>query len=62
MPAVCGHLLEKRGRDRRRPPTGAMLTTRLNEVSELFGQIMGLMDDCPSPLRLDMDGDGRSVG
>jgi hypothetical protein len=38
-----------------------MLQMRLNEVDEIFDRIMGLMDDCPEPLRLDADGDNRSI-
>jgi hypothetical protein len=34
---------------------------RLNEVDEIFDRIMGLMDDCPEPLKLDADGDNRSI-
>jgi hypothetical protein len=58
---VCGQVIDKRRRDRRRPPTGLMLQMRLNEVDEIFDRIMGLMDDCPEPLRLDADGDNRSI-
>lgn len=38
-----------------------MLQMRLNEVDEIFDRIMGLMDDCPEPLKLDADGDNRSI-
>jgi hypothetical protein len=58
---VCGQVIDKRRRDRRRPPNGLMLQMRLNEVDEIFDRIMGLMDDCPEPLRLDADGDNRSI-
>ncbi len=39
-----------------------MLQMRVNEVNELFAQVMGLMEDCPPALRIDMDSDGKSLG
>jgi hypothetical protein len=38
-----------------------MLQMRLTEVSDLYDQIMSMMDDCPEALRLDWDSDTRSV-
>jgi hypothetical protein len=59
---VTGMILDKRRRDRRKPPIGVMLQMRINEVDDLFGQVMQLMDGCPQGLKLDLDLDSRSVG
>jgi hypothetical protein len=60
--AVTGQLLNKRRSDRRKPPSGEMLRIRISEIGDLFDQVMGLMDDCPSALRLDFNSAARSVG
>ena len=59
---VTGMILDKRRRDRRKPPIGVMLQMRINEVDDLFEQVMHLMDGCPQGLKLDLDMDNRSVG
>lgn len=38
-----------------------MLQMRLTEVSDLYDQIMSIMEDCPEPLKLDLDSDNRSI-
>lgn len=38
-----------------------MLQMRLTEISDLYDQIMAVMDDCPEELRLDLDNDNRSI-
>ncbi len=53
LPPVTGQILSRRRVDRRKPPTGLMLQMRINEIDELFEEVMTLMDDCPTPLRLD---------
>ena len=62
MVLVTGQVLDKRRRDRSQPPSGLLLQMRLNEINELYDQVMGLMDDCPEPLRLNLDGDTKSTG
>lgn len=57
---VTGQILDRRRSDRRKMPTGLMLQMRINEVDELFDQVMGLMEDCPAVLRLDMENDVKS--
>lgn len=58
---VTGQVLDKRNLDRRRPPSGLMLQMRINEVNDLYDQVVGLMDDCPPELRLDQGDDPPSV-
>jgi len=41
-------------------PTGLMLQMRIVEVNELYNEVMTLMDDCPSELRLHSTEDARS--
>ncbi len=43
-------------------PSGLMLQMRINEINELHAQVMGIMDDCPPALRIDLDADGKSIG
>jgi hypothetical protein len=58
---VLGKVMCRRQQDRRSPPKGLMLQLRLTEVSDLYDQIVGFMDDCPEPLKLDWDNDNRSI-
>ncbi|KAL7424604.1 hypothetical protein Q5752_000288 [Cryptotrichosporon argae] len=54
--ALLGEALDKRRRDQKNLPHGLLLQMRINEVDQLFDQVLGLMDNCPEPLRLDMAG------
>ncbi|ORY28647.1 fungal-specific transcription factor domain-domain-containing protein [Naematelia encephala] len=54
-------LIDKRRRDKRKPPSGLMLQMRINEVNELFEKIMRLMEDCPAALKLDLENDSKSI-
>jgi hypothetical protein len=45
-------VLEFRRRDRRHPPAGAALQSRITEVEALYEAIMRVMDDCPESLKL----------
>lgn len=59
--AVLGQVLDRRRRDRRRPPSGCQLQKRLEEIDHLFGDIVTLMDDCPEELRLDWNNGSEVV-
>lgn len=59
---LCGVAMDRRRRDKRDLPSGVLLQVRLNEVNELYDQVVGLMDDCPEPLRLGAGRDGQSSG
>lgn len=48
---VTGQVIGRRQVDRRAIPQGLSLQMRLNEIDELYGQIMGLMVDCPPALQ-----------
>lgn len=50
--AVLGEILDLRRNDHLRPPEGIALQMRLNDVDELFNQILSLMIGCPDELRL----------
>ena len=57
---ICGHVMDRRRRDKKSPPQGLLLQMRLNEVDDLYDQAMGVMDGCAEPLRLDLESDTRS--
>ncbi|TXT14898.1 uncharacterized protein COLE_01091 [Cutaneotrichosporon oleaginosum] len=53
---LLGQVLDKRKRDRAKPPSGLMLQMRINEIEGILHQVMSLMDHSPEALRLDMGG------
>lgn len=58
---LLGQLLDKKRHDKVKPPSGVALQVRLNEVEEIFHQVMTLMDDCPPALKIDMNGTAASA-
>lgn len=57
---VLGQVLDKRRSDRAKPPSGIMLQMRINEIEQIFHQVMTLMDNCPNALKLDLTGTPRT--
>ncbi|KAL1407482.1 hypothetical protein Q8F55_006915 [Vanrija albida] len=53
---LLGQILDKRKDDRIKPPSGLLLQMRINEVEQIFNQVMTLMDGCPDALKLEMSG------
>ncbi|GMK55551.1 hypothetical protein CspeluHIS016_0206070 [Cutaneotrichosporon spelunceum] len=53
---LLGQVLDKRKRDRVKPPQGLMLQMRISEVDTILHQVLTLMDNSPEVLRLNMDG------
>jgi hypothetical protein len=49
-------VLDKRRSDRNKPPSGILLQMRINELEQIFHQVIALMDNCPDALKLDMSG------
>lgn len=49
-------MLDKRRSDRNKPPSGILLQMRINELEQIFHQVIALMDNCPDALKLDMSG------
>jgi len=49
-------VLDKRRSDRNKPPSGILLQMRINEIEQIFHQVMTLMDNCPEALKLDLSG------
>ena len=52
--------MDRRRRDKKAPPQGVLLQMRLNEVNDLYDQVVGVMDGCPEVLRLELESDARS--
>jgi hypothetical protein len=57
---ICGHVMDRRRRDKKSPPQGVLLQMRLNEVNDLYDQVMEVMDGCPDVLKLELESDTRS--
>lgn len=57
---ICGQVMDRRRRDKKAPPQGVLLQMRLNEVNDLYDQVVGVMDGCPEVLRLELESDARS--
>lgn len=53
---LLGQILDRKRHDKVKPPSGVALQVRLNEVEEIFHQVMTLMDDCPPALKIDING------
>ena len=49
---VASRVLEFRRRDRRYPPVGDALQTRIIEIEALYEAILRVLDDCPPSLKL----------
>jgi len=56
----AGRLMTKHREDKRDPPSGPRLQSRLHELDKLYDQIMSVMDNCPSALRLKTGLDSRA--
>jgi hypothetical protein len=52
--------MTKHREDKRDPPSGPRLQSRLRELDKLYDQIMSVMDNCPSALRLKTGLDSRA--
>lgn len=55
---LLGQITDKRRIDRQRPPSGHLLRLRIQEVEQIFHQVMSLMDNAPEPLKLDLSSMG----
>ena len=53
--SVLNEVLDVRSADRRRPPNGDALVSRLQHLEIVHHDVMTLMDDAPTSLRLDID-------
>lgn len=55
---LLGQTLDNRRLDRQHPPSLASLQSRIDEVEQIFHQVMTLMDTAPEGLKLDLSPNG----
>ncbi|KAK8865773.1 hypothetical protein IAR55_000920 [Kwoniella newhampshirensis] len=58
---MTGEILDRRRRDKVKPPHGHYLQMRIDEAEDLYDKLMALTDANPPQLRLDYKSDSRSV-